>query len=43
MELKEYWILFWKWKWLVVVGILLAGGTAFVASRSQTAVFDKVL
>jgi succinoglycan biosynthesis transport protein ExoP len=40
MELKEYWILFWKWKWLVVVGILLAGGTAFVASRSQTPVYQ---
>jgi non-specific protein-tyrosine kinase len=40
MELKEYWILFWKWKWLVVVGIVLSAGTAFLFSLGQTPVYQ---
>jgi non-specific protein-tyrosine kinase len=40
MELKQYWNLFWKWKWLVVVGVLLASGTAFLVSRGMTPVYQ---
>lgn len=40
MELKQYWNLILKWKWLIVVGVLLAGGTAFLISRSMTPVYQ---
>ena len=40
MELKQYWNLFWKWKWLIVVGVVLAGGTAFLVSLSTTPTYQ---
>jgi non-specific protein-tyrosine kinase len=40
MELKQYWNLILKWKWLIVIGVLLAGGTAFLISRSMTPMYQ---
>lgn len=40
MELKQYWIVFRKWIWLVILGAVLAGGTAYLISRSMTPVYQ---
>lgn len=40
MELKQYTALLWRWKWLILLGTLLAGISAFVASRLQTPVYQ---
>ena len=39
MDLRHYWHLLRKWSWLVVVGALLSGGSAFVVSRNMTPVY----
>ncbi|MGD2207578.1 MAG: polysaccharide biosynthesis tyrosine autokinase [Anaerolineae bacterium] len=40
MELKQYWNLAWKWKWLLILGVVLAGVTSFVVSRNTTPVYQ---
>lgn len=40
MELRQYAAILWRWKWLVIAGVVLAAGTAFVASRVQTPVYE---
>lgn len=40
MELRQYAAILWRWKWLIVAGVVLAAGTAFVASRVQTPVYQ---
>jgi capsular exopolysaccharide synthesis family protein len=39
MDLRNYWHLLRKWSWLIVVGALLSGGSAFVVSRNMTPVY----
>ena len=35
VELKQYFSILWKWAWLVVLCVLLAGGSAYVVSERQ--------
>jgi len=39
MELREYLAVIWKWLWLIMLGMVLAGGTAFVVSRNMTPIY----
>lgn len=39
MELREYVSLLWRWLWLVLLGALVAGASAFFISRSQTPIY----
>ena len=40
MELRRYASIFWKWLWLIVLGTVVAGGTAFLTSRRMTPVYE---
>ncbi len=40
MELKQYGAVLLKWSWLILLGIVLAAGTAFLASRAMTPVYQ---
>lgn len=40
MELREYAGIIWRWLWLICLGTLLAGGTAFVVSRQMTPIYQ---
>ena len=40
MELRQYAAIIWKWLWLIVLGTLVAGVTAFVVSRRMTPVYE---
>jgi len=39
MELRRYLNIIWRWSWLLVLGTVLAGGAAYIASRSQTKLY----
>ncbi len=39
MELREYVSLLWRWLWLIILGAMVAGASAFFISRSQTPIF----
>jgi non-specific protein-tyrosine kinase len=40
MELRQYFSIIWKWLWLIALGTLLAGGTAYVVSVNTTPVYQ---
>src|SRR4026207_200295 len=40
MELKQYFDLVRRWLWLIVLGTVLGAGSAYVASRLQTPVYQ---
>jgi len=40
MELRQYTAILWRWKWLIVLGTVLATVSAFVASRMMTPVYE---
>ncbi len=40
MELREYAAIVWHWLWLIILGTLLAGGTAFIVSRQMTPIYS---
>ncbi len=40
MELKRYWALIWRWLWLIVLGVLVAGTTAYLVSSRMTPVYS---
>jgi non-specific protein-tyrosine kinase len=40
MELRQYAAILVKWFWLILLGTLLAGGTAFLASQAMTPVYQ---
>lgn len=40
MELREYAAIIWHWLWLIILGTLLAGGTAFIVSRQMTPIYS---
>lgn len=39
MELRQYLGILRRWAWLIVLGTLLAGGTAFVVSKGMTPIY----
>ncbi len=39
MELRQYFTVIWRWLWLIVLGTLLAGGTAYLVSRNMTPIY----
>ncbi len=39
MELKQYASILWRWLWLIVLGAVLAGATAYITSRLTTPVY----
>lgn len=39
MELKQYLAILWHWSWLIVLGLLVAGGTAYIISKNTTPVY----
>jgi len=40
MELREYVTIIRRWLWLIVLGAVLAGGTALVVSRQMTPIYE---
>ncbi len=32
MEIRRYWAVIWKWLWLVVIGVVIAGAVAYIVS-----------
>ncbi|MBC8255466.1 MAG: polysaccharide biosynthesis tyrosine autokinase [Ardenticatenia bacterium] len=40
MELRQYTTIIWRWLWLIILGALLAGLTAFVVSRRTVPVYE---
>jgi len=39
VELREYLVILRKWAWLIVLGVVLASGTAFLVSKSTTPIY----
>ncbi len=39
MEIKRYLALIWRWVWLIILGVVIAGGTAFLVSKNTTPVY----
>jgi capsular exopolysaccharide synthesis family protein len=39
MELRQYFAVIWRWLWLIVLGTLLAGGTAYLVSRNMIPIY----
>jgi non-specific protein-tyrosine kinase len=40
MELREYTAIIWRWLWLICLGTVLAGSTAFIVSRRMTPIYQ---
>jgi len=40
MELRQYVYLVWRWLWLIVMGALIAGASAYYISRAQAPVYE---
>lgn len=39
MELRQYLSLVWKWAWLVVLAVFIAGASSFIASKAATPLY----
>lgn len=39
MEIKGYLVLIWRWAWLIILSIIIAGGAAFIVSKNTTPVY----
>ena len=39
MELRQYFTIILRWLWLIVLGTVLAGGTAYVVSKNTTPIY----
>ncbi len=39
MEIKQYLALIWRWSWLIVLGVVIGGGAAFLVSKNTTPVY----
>lgn len=39
MEIKRYMVLIWRWAWLIILGIVIAGSSAFLVSKNTTPVY----
>lgn len=40
MEIKRYAALTWRWAWLIVIGVIVSGGAAFLVSQNTTPVYS---
>jgi len=40
VELRQYFTVLWRWLWLIVLGTLLAGGTAYLVSRNMPPIYS---
>lgn len=40
MEIKQYTALIWRWAWLIIVGVVVAGATAYVVSKNSARVYS---
>jgi non-specific protein-tyrosine kinase len=40
IDVRRYAAVLWSWKWLLVLGVALSAGAAFVTSRLQTPVYE---
>lgn len=39
MEIKRYIALIWRWAWIIILGVIVASGTAFLVSKNTTPVY----
>jgi non-specific protein-tyrosine kinase len=39
MELKNYAALIWRWAWLIILGVIVAGAAAFIVSKNTTPIY----
>ncbi|MFQ5398402.1 MAG: polysaccharide biosynthesis tyrosine autokinase [Anaerolineae bacterium] len=39
MEIQRYMSLIWRWAWLIVLGAIVAGGTAYMVSKNTTPIY----
>ncbi|MCA9950898.1 MAG: polysaccharide biosynthesis tyrosine autokinase [Anaerolineales bacterium] len=39
MEIKRYFQLFWRWLWLIILGVIIAGGAAYLININTTPVY----
>jgi uncharacterized protein involved in exopolysaccharide biosynthesis len=39
MELRHYLSLIWKWLWLIVLSMAVAGGASYLASKATTPLY----
>ncbi|MEZ4645588.1 MAG: polysaccharide biosynthesis tyrosine autokinase [Chloroflexota bacterium] len=39
MEIKRYIALVWRWAWLIILGVVVAGGSAFLVSTNTTPIY----
>ena len=40
MELRRYALLLWRWLWLIILGMVLAAGAAYVTSKRTVPVYS---
>ena len=40
MEIERYWAVIWKWLWLIIIGIVVAGGTSYFLSQRMEPVYE---
>jgi capsular exopolysaccharide synthesis family protein len=40
MEIERYWAVIWKWFWLIIIGIVVAGGTSYFLSQKMEPVYQ---
>lgn len=41
MEIRRYWLLFKKWYWLLIIGIVIGGLAAYLISLSQPTIYQS--
>ena len=39
MEIQRYWAVIWKWLWLIIIGVVVAGGIAYFLSQRMEPVY----
>ncbi|MBK8986049.1 MAG: polysaccharide biosynthesis tyrosine autokinase [Chloroflexi bacterium] len=39
MVIKDYFLLVWRWAWLIILGVVVAGAAAFIVNRNTTPVY----
>jgi len=40
MELRQYFLLFWKWAWLIALAVIIAASASYYASKSATPLYS---
>jgi polysaccharide biosynthesis transport protein len=41
MEIRKYIALFWQWAWLIILGMIIAGGVAYLVSINTTPIYQS--